>query len=39
VNHGMPQGSPLSPILSALFTSPLLKLTVLVTFPFAQHFC
>jgi len=26
ISHGMPQGSPLSPILSALFTSPLLKL-------------
>jgi len=26
ISHGTPQGSPLSPILSALFTSPLLKL-------------
>ena len=26
ISHGIPQGSPLSPILSALYTSPLLKL-------------
>ena len=27
ITHGMPQGSPLSPILSALYTSPLLDIT------------